>query len=188
MASIGSASPYADAPVAEYNPPSGAGKRVLVTGASGFVAGHCIRRLLELGYMVRGTVRNTKDNTLVENVKKLVPNGVAPNKLELVAADLLSADGWSAAVQDCDYVLHTASPAVVEQPRDENELIKPAVEGTLAVLRAAASTKGRVRRVVVTSSVAAVASGHNDDAIRGKEAHVFSEVDWSNPTGAGIYP
>jgi dihydroflavonol-4-reductase len=93
-------------------------------------------------------------------------------------ADLLQDAGWSEAVAGCDYVLHVASPFILEVPSDEDILIKPAVEGTLRVLNACKENK--VKKVVLTSSVAAVAYGH-------KEQKVFNENDWSD-TGPGITP
>ncbi len=120
---------------------------VLVTGASGFIAGHCVAELASHGYEVRGTVRNP--------VRAAHLEGLA----ELVTADLESDEGWAKAVAGCEYVLHVASPFPLEDPADEDELIRPAVQGTLRVLRACAAS-GTVRRVVVTSSVAAVAPHH----------------------------
>ena len=120
---------------------------VLVTGASGFIAGHCVAELASHGYQVRGTVRDP--------VRAAHLAGLA----ELVTADLESDEGWAEAVAGCEYVLHVASPFPLEDPADEDELIRPAVQGTLRVLRACAAS-GTVRRVVLTSSVAAVAPDH----------------------------
>jgi dihydroflavonol-4-reductase len=137
--------------------------RVLVTGASGFIAGHCIDELLAHGHTVRGTVRSPAQRADVE----------------LVRADLARDEGWAEAVAGCDVVLHVASPFPAAVPRDEDELIRPAVDGTLRVLRAAAAS-GTVRRVVLTSSVAAVQEGHPDD-------HVCDESDWSDPARCAPY-
>lgn len=127
--------------------------RVLVTGASGFVAGQVIAELRSHGYAVRGTARRPVD-------------GLA----DVVTADLTRDDGWAAAVDGCDYVMHVASPFPGQKPKSDDELVRPAVDGTLRVLRAAADAG--VRRVVLTSSVAAVASGHADEIMR-------TEADWS---------
>jgi len=134
-------------------------ERVLVTGGTGYVAGHVIQELLEHGYEVRTTVRTATD--------------ALPGRVEAVRADLTSDDGWADAVADCAYVLHVASPFPATSPDDENELIRPAVDGTLRVLRAAAAA-GTVKRVVLTSSLAAVTAGHDrrDTAMR-------TEADWS---------
>ncbi|WP_067840007.1 SDR family oxidoreductase [Nocardia lijiangensis] len=140
--------------------------RVLVTGATGYVAGHCIAELLAHGYTVRGTVRDTASARSRPHLAEHLRDG----RLELVIATLDSDAGWAEAVDGCDYVLHVASPFPSTPPANESELIEPAVQGTLRVLRAAAA--GDVRRVVLTSSVAAVAYGHDVDKAR-------TEADWS---------
>lgn len=134
--------------------------KVLVTGASGFIAGHCITELSAHGYAVRGTVRSP------EKASHLA--GVA----ELVTADLESDVRWAGAVAGCRYVLHVASPFPLRDPADENELIQPAVQGTLRVLRASAES-GTVRRVVLTSSVAAIRHGH-------PAGGTLTEDDWAD--------
>ncbi|GAB1515370.1 NAD-dependent epimerase/dehydratase family protein [Actinophytocola sp. KF-1] len=130
------------------------GGRVLVTGASGFIARHVAAELRAHGYAVRGTARRDVD-------------GVD----ELVRADLAADAGWAEAVDGCDFVLHVASPFPVGRPSSDDELVRPAVDGTLRVLRAAADAG--VRRVVVTSSIAAIVSGHRDAVVR-------AEADWSD--------
>lgn len=113
----------------------------------------------DLGYRVRGTVRSLKKKT--EHLTNLVPG--AAHRLELVEADLTSDAGWAEAVAGCDYIMHVASPFPLQSPRDpERELYIPAREGTLRVLRAAAAASPRPRRVVLTSSTAAIAYGHDD--------------------------
>ncbi|WP_036510288.1 SDR family oxidoreductase [Nocardia aobensis] len=134
---------------------------VLVTGASGFVAGHVIQELLGRGYRVRGTVRS------VERAAQVA--GVLPG-IELVEAALESDHGWAEAVEACRFVVHTASPFPPAAPQCEDELVRPAVDGTLRVLRAAAAAG--VQRVVITSSMAAVGAGN-----RGQ---VLTEADWSD--------
>lgn len=151
-------------------------EKVLVTGGSGFIALHCVQQLLDQGYAVRSTVRSeSKKQEIIDSMEKHTLNS---NNLEIVMADLLQDEGWSEAVAGCDYVLHVASPFILEVPSDEDILIKPAVEGTLRVLNACKENK--VKKVVLTSSVAAVAYGH-------KEQKVFNENDWSD-TGPGITP
>jgi nucleoside-diphosphate-sugar epimerase len=151
-------------------------KIVLVTGATGYIGGHVVRDLLEHGYRVRGTVRDLSNKKKHAHLLALcdehTPAGSAP-RLELVQADLERDDGWDAAVEGCTYVQHVASPFPAAAPADENELIRPAVEGSLRVLRAAAKSSS-VRRVVLTSSVAAVAYGHGDT-----NGRVLTEEDWS---------
>ena len=133
--------------------------QVLVTGASGFVASHIVQQLLVGGKVkVRGTVRSLKNESKCAPLMKLVPDAKYP--LELVEADLLNEESWIEAVKGCDYVYHVASPlpSLETQITDENILIKPAVEGTLNILKACVAA-GTVKRVVVTSSIAAVSGG-----------------------------
>jgi len=144
-------------------------KPVLVTGASGFIAIHCIIQLLEQGYQVRGTLRSmTREDELRKTIAKHIE---ADDKLTFIQADLLNDTNWADAVSGCDYVLHVASPFPFEAPKDENDLIRPAKEGTLRVLRAAADNG--VKRVVLTSSIAAISAGHP------REKTHFDEKDWS---------
>src|SRR6478736_7677086 len=126
---------------------------VLVTGGSGFLGGWCLVELLQRRYRARTTVR---DLARESEVRAAVGTQVdARDRLDVVAADLTKDDGWADAVAGCDYVLHVASPFPPAQPKDPDELIVPARDGTLRVLRAA--LEGGVERIVITSSVAAVA-------------------------------
>jgi dihydroflavonol-4-reductase len=144
---------------------------VLVTGASGYIAGHVVREFLELGYRVRGTVRSLANPKKVTHLREL--SARHGDRLELVEADLERDAGWNEAVAGCTYVEHVASPFPAAAPKHEDELVRPAVDGTLRVLRAAADA-GTVRRVVLTSSVAAVAYGH-----QGNGGRPLTEEDWS---------
>jgi len=130
-------------------------KKVLVTGISGFVGQHCAAELLKKGYAVRGSVRSlSKNNEVINGIKNEVdPKG----NLEFCVLDLMRDEGWDKAMEGCDFVLHIASPFVVKVPKDENELIKPAVEGTLRALKAA--KKAGIKRVVLTSSTVAMHGG-----------------------------
>lgn len=143
---------------------------VLVTGASGFIALHCILKLLKKGYKVRGTLRKPISEA---NLRKTVAKHVnADDRLEFVTADLGREEGWEHALGGCTYVLHVASPFPRQPPKHEDDVIKPAREGTLRILKAAASAG--VRRVVMTSSSAAMTYGHEHDHSR-----VFDENDWT---------
>ena len=148
---------------------------VLVTGGSGFVGAHTVLALLQTSsYRVRTTVRSLSRADEIR--KQLLEGGASQDgvdSVEFVAADLNKDDGWEQAVEGCTYVHHVASPFPASAPKHEDDLIKPAREGTLRVLRAAKKA-GTVKRVVITSSVAAIAYGH-DDLNR-----PFNEEDWSN--------
>ena len=155
--------------------------KVLVTGASGFIGLHCVHQLLEQGYRVRGTVRT---QARANEVREAMAANVDPElmaHLEIVEADLTKDEGWADATEGCTYVLHVASPFPNRMPEHEDELIRPAKEGTLRVLRAAADAG--VRRVVLTSSLAAVSGGHPNDDTR-----VFTEDDWSLIDRCPPYP
>jgi dihydroflavonol-4-reductase len=148
-------------------------KTVLVTGGSGFLGGWCLVELLRGDYLVRTTVRDLGREA---EVRARVESQVDPgDRLTFFAADLLSDDGWKQAVQGCDYVLHVASPFPLAQPKDPDELIVPAREGTLRVLKAALDAG--VGRVVVTSSVAAVRGSVDHSAAP------LTEEDWTDPDG-----
>ena len=145
---------------------------ILVTGASGFVAIHTIIQLLEQGYAVRGTIRSLKKEA---DLRKTISRYVQANdRLEILPADLEQAAGWEGAMSGVETVLHVASPFPLFEPEKEDDLIIPAVQGTLRVLRAAHNAG--VKRVVQVSSVAAISSGHNG------ENKTFTEADWSDLT------
>src|SRR5436305_5096838 len=145
---------------------------VLITGGTGFLGGWCVASLLERGYDVRTTVR---DLAREGNVREAVAaaGAEADSRLSVVAADLTSDDGWDEAVAGCRYVLHVASPFPPVQPKNPDELIVPAREGALRVLRAALAAG--VERVVMTSSIAAVRSDRESS-----EAAPYTEADWTD--------
>jgi nucleoside-diphosphate-sugar epimerase len=152
---------------------------VLVTGGSGFIGSHCILQLLAAGHQVRTTVRSLKREGEVRALLKA--GGAEPgDRLSFFAADLENDRGWPEAVKACDYVLHVASPIPPNVPKNEDELIVPAREGALRVLRAARDAG--VKRVVLTSSFAAIGYGHKP------QDKPFDETSWTNLDGDGVLP
>jgi nucleoside-diphosphate-sugar epimerase len=150
---------------------------VLVTGGSGFIGSHCILQLLAAGHQVRTTVRNLKREGDVRAMLKV--GGADPgDRLSFFAADLENDAGWPEAVAGCEFVLHVASPFPPNVPKHEDELIVPAREGTLRVLRA--SRDAGVKRVVLTSSFAAIGYGQKP------QTTPFNETNWTNPDGDGV--
>lgn len=153
--------------------------KVLVTGGSGFIGSHAIVQLLAAGHQVRTTVRNLKRE---DDVRAMLRNGGAEpgNRLSFVAADLTGDAGWADAVAGCEYVLHVASPLPPAVPKHEDELIVPARDGALRVLRAARDAG--VKRVVLTSSFAAIGYGYKP---RGTP---FDETSWTHLDGDDVAP
>jgi nucleoside-diphosphate-sugar epimerase len=148
--------------------------RILVTGGSGFIGSHIILQLLAAGHEVRTTVRNLKREGNVRAMLRV--GGAEPGeRLTFFAADLVNDAGWLHAVAGCEYVLHVASPLPENLPKDENEIIRPAREGTLRVLRTARDAG--VKRVVLTSSFGAIGYGQK------QRTKTFDETDWSDPNG-----
>jgi nucleoside-diphosphate-sugar epimerase len=152
---------------------------ILVTGGSGFIGSHCILQLLSAGHQVRTTVRSLKREADVRAMLK--QGGADPgNRLSFFAADLENDTGWTQAVADCEYVLHVASPFPASVPKHEDELIVPAREGALRVLRA--SRDAGVKRVVLTSSFAAIGYGQKP------QIAPFNETNWTDPNGDDVLP
>ncbi|MGC3943277.1 MAG: aldehyde reductase [Chryseolinea sp.] len=151
---------------------------VLVTGGSGFIAVHCIAKLLEQNYKVRTTLRSLKRENEVKDMLKNA--GITSfENLSFIEADLTSEKNWNEAVEDCTYVLHVASPTPIVQFKHEDEMIKPAKDGVLRVLKAA--KKAGVKRVVLTSAFGAVGMGHKN------RKTPYTENDWS-VLGDKIHP
>ncbi len=143
--------------------------KVLVTGASGFIAKHIVRELLNTGYEVRGSVRSDRRRAELDAL-------FGPDAIEYVTLDLSLDEGWSAALNGVDVLIHTASPFPAAEPKDRNELIRPAVDGTLRALRAAHAAG--VHRVILTSSCAAITK----DSAKPRLA-ASTEDNWTDPDG-----
>jgi nucleoside-diphosphate-sugar epimerase len=151
--------------------------RVLVTGGAGFIAGHCILQLLERDYLVRASIRSLAKQDAVRAI--LGEAGIVhADNLSFVAADLVSDKGWAEAVADVDFVLHVASPVQPGYVANQNDLIVPARDGALRVLRAARDAG--VKRVVLTSAFHAVSWGRPCDG------RIFTENDWTQLDGPGV--
>lgn len=150
-------------------------KKVLLTGISGYIGQHCAVELLKHGYAVRGSVRSLSKS---EEVSQAIEKQVDPKgNLEYCELDLLRDAGWDQAMAGCDYVLHVASPFVSRQPKDENELIKPAVEGTQRALQSA--KKVGIKRMVLTSSMVAMVGGHKGNVL-------IDQDNWTDVHAKGV--
>lgn len=151
-----------------------ASSTVLVTGASGFIAKHIVRELLESGYGVRAAVRSATRRAQVE---ALFPDA----GIEFVSLDLTSDEGWDAALRGVDALMHTASPFPTAPPKDPQDLIRPAVDGTRRALRAAESAG--VTRIVLTSTCGAIYKPADQQWGR-----VKTRADWTDPEGPRTTP
>lgn len=143
--------------------------KVLVTGASGFIGLHTVLSCLQRSYQVRATVRSEIQEKKVQQILSAI---LDTSGLEFARADLMKEEGWETAAKGCDSVIHTASPYIAENPKDENVLIAPALEGTLRVIKAA--MKEGIHRMVFLSTIGAIFDGHEG------ERKVFTEADWSD--------
>ena len=157
---------------------------VLVTGATGFIGSWCIIELLQRGYRVRGTLRDlSRAPTLSRAIAQQLESAEAESQLSQLTfceASLTESAGWQEALNGVDAVLHVASPVPIVRPRDPQEVIGPAVQGTMHLLQAAQSAG--VTRVVMTSSVAAV-SGTG-----GSLERRFDATHWSDPQSPQLSP
>ena len=144
-------------------------KKVLLTGISGFVGQHCAAELIKNGYIVRGSLRSfSKIDEVKKGLSKVVD---CKGKLEFCVLNLLKDSGWDEAMEGCDYVLHVASPFVIAEPKNEEEIIQPAIQGTLRALKAA--QKAGVKKVVITSSTVAMAGD--------KKINHLTQDSWTDP-------
>lgn len=150
---------------------------VLVTGGSGFLGAHCLIKCLDAGYKVRTTIRSLNRE---EDVRVMLKEGSATNldRLSFFIADLTKDEGWQEAIEGCTYALHVASPFPPGALKYENELIIPARDGSLRLLHLARDAG--VKRVVLTSSLAAIMYGHGDAEME------YTKNTWTNPEGPDV--
>lgn len=156
-------------------------KTVLLTGASGYIAKHIALQLLEAGYLVRGTVRSLARGAEITDAVRphLSDASDLDRRLSFVALDLTKDAGWAAAMDGVDVLMHTASPFPMSQPKNEDDLIRPAVDGTLRALKAAHAAG--IKRVILTSSTVAIMGS---DLPSGDTA--YDETNWTNPDDPGV--
>jgi dihydroflavonol-4-reductase len=150
-------------------------ERVLLTGITGYIGQHCAAELLRGGYEVVGTIRSRAKS---DATRAALAKVASTDRLRFAEADLLSDAGWDEAMKGCTFVMHVASPFAMAEPKDENELIAPAVEGTRRVI--AAAQRAGVKRLVLTSSTVAITAG--------KESGTYGPDSWSDvEAGIGAY-
>lgn len=146
--------------------------KVFLTGASGFIAKHILRELLEQGYQVRASVRSDKRK---DELQGLFPDAA----LEFATLDLTKDEGWQDALQGCDVLIHTASPFPLTEPKDPQDLIRPAVDGTLRAMRAAKAAG--IKRVILTSSCAAIYKQADKPKMQPSD-----ETNWTSPNDPSV--
>ena len=155
---------------------------VLVTGSTGYIAKHIVLQLLNGGYTVVGSLRSpAREDELRAAIAPHLDDPAALERLRIVVLDLTSDSGWDAAMEGVDVLMHTASPFPLAQPKDENDLIRPAVDGALRAVQAA--QRAGVRRVIMTSSTVAIMTGDLP-----ADQTVFDETNWSDMTHPSATP
>ena len=152
-------------------------EKVFVSGGSGYIALHCILKLIDRGFLVKTSLRSmNRKNEIIDSISKKIE---CKNKIEFCELDLTKDDGWNEAINGCDYVLHVASPLMLGFPKNPDDIIKPAVNGLKRCLQAAVNNK--VKRFVMTSSFAAIGSGF-------KNKIDFDDNDWTDLNDPDLNP
>ena len=152
-------------------------KKVFITGATGFLASHCIKLLLQKGYLITSSTRSL-ENPIIKELYNITPN--AKQNLKIIKADLLDAESWKNHLKGFDYLLHLASPVFIKPPKDKNKILNPAINGTKNVLLAAVHNS--LKKVVVTSSIAAISG------TKPKPNNWYTPSDFSDPNSPQLYP
>ena len=147
--------------------------KVLVTGASGFVALHCITELLKNGYQVVGTIRSKSRE---KEVKNGIEKVVSSKNLKLIETDLMNDAGWEEGMSGCKYVMHVAMPFFIAEPKDHDDIMLPTVEGTQRVLKFA--RKAGVKRVVLTLTTLNIGQH--------KSSGTYDHNDWTDHESSNI--
>lgn len=153
-------------------------KKILITGVSGYIAQHCAAQLLSKGYAVKGSIRN--EHKQKEITEGFLNHNISIEHLEFCKLDLLNDNGWEQAMNGCDYVFHIASPYAIKVPKKENEIITPAVEGTLRALKFAKKTG--IKRLILTSSIVAMIGQDS------KKNKILNPSSWTNLNWDEITP
>lgn len=151
-------------------------KKVFVSGGSGYIALHCIARLIQKGYFVKTSIRSlSRKQEVIDSISKVVD---CDGKLEFCQLDLLKDDGWNDALDECEYVLHTASPVSLLLSNNPDDLIKPAVNGLERCLNSA--VKNNIKRFVMTSSFSAIGAGSKEKEL--------DDTNWTDLNNLNISP
>ena len=153
-------------------------RTILVTGATGYIGKHIVRRLLDEGHTVVGSARSeSRDAEMRAALKPALADVAALDRYRTVRLDLTDDDGWARAMTGVDVLMHTASPFPISPPKTPEDLIRPALDGTLRALRAAHAS--HVSTVILTSSSVAVMDAPC-------EREVYDETDWTDPDKPGL--
>ena len=155
-----------------------ASQLILLTGASGFVAAHVLNSLLQHGYSIRGTVRSEATAEKVRKTHSHLLNGDNSRLTFAIVPDVAKSGAFDKAVKDVDGVIHTASPFVMQVENNERDLLDPAIKGTTEILKAVQKYAPQVKRIVITSSFAAIV----DPTQGARPGYTYSEKDWNPVT------
>lgn len=155
-------------------------KTVLVTGGSGYIAKHVILQLLDAGHSVKTSMRSkAREQELRDALAPYLDREAVVARMQVTELDLMSETGWMEAMENIDVLMHIASPCPSKEPKNEEEVIRPAVDGALRAVKSAHNAG--VTRVICTSSVAAVVNAQLPN-----ERSIYDETDWTNVDKPGL--